>query len=725
MLTSTRLILLLALALTLSTNAFAATIFSEDFQDGNYTGWTIGGSGSSATANLYASNYSLRLRNSRTATQSVPTTGYTGVSISSSIAAYLLEWNDTCVTEISTNGGSSWTSVNTVVDGQDNGVTLYTTSASPAGIDNNPNVQVRLRSQGNNNADYCYFDDIEVTGTGGTPPPPACDYDCLPGDGTVSRSSLTYSTLQTAGTGSLVDMSAFAVPSGAADPSNTFQGTLSFTAVQRGWSSMRDTYSYSGISNIKKLPDFNYQFVQHGTHLIPVNRGLQITSHPVWELILEPGRVWNETSDSGFSRAAIPFALQEYGANCTHNGVMSFLFKNDGSISSVAYEIASETCNYYQFNLYGRLSASYTPASVANAATIKSDYVTEVSNRMPTQPISALATDYPGTGISTSNIGSEQSASARSAFGVAYNGVHYTGGCDTRYGTYPYCDVLDLPSYSVAKSTYGGYGLMAMEQLYPGVKNLSVYSQVSTCPSSRWNDVKLENLLDMSTGNYTSSGFEVDEGSTAMLNGFFLDYSDSGMTSFACSYPRKVTPGTSWVYHTSDTYLLGRAMDQYLGQDSYTWMVNNVYKPLKLSPTAYTSVRTFDASNQQVSGFGLTYHRDDVVKLAELVNNAAGTIGGTQKLKLSMVNEVLQTTAYHGLNAGSAYDSYDNGFWIWKADTALGCGSAKYIPYMSGFGGISVVLLPNNMVYYFFSDNAEYTFNTSVGELDKIADFCN
>ena len=91
-------------------------------------------------------------------------------------------------------------------------------------------------------------------------------------------------------------------------------------------------------------------------------------------------------------------------------------------------------------------------------------------------------------------------------------------------------------------------------------------------------------------------------------------------------------------------------------------------------------------------------------------------IGGTQKLKVSMVNEAMQTTSYHGLNAGSAYDSYDNGFWIWKADAALGCSSAKYIPYMSGFGGISVVLLPNNMVYYFFSDTAK--------ELNKIGNFC-
>jgi len=708
----------------LSGNVLAATIFSEDFQDGNFNGWMIGGTGASATTNLYSGNYSLRLRYARTATQAVSTAGYTGVSISTSIAASLLEATDKCAAEVSTNGGGTWAAVNTVSDGQDDGVTLYTASASPSGIDNNGAVQLRLKSQGGDDSDYCYFDNIVLTGTLSTPPP-SCDYDCLSGSGSVSRSALTYTTMQTAATGSLVDLSAFAVPSGATNPSNSFQGTLNFTAVQRGWASVRDTAGYASIGSIKKMPNFNYAFVQHGTHLIPVNRGLQVTSHPVWELILEPGRVWNENSDNGFSRAAIPFALQEYGANCTHNGVLTFLFKTDGSLSSVAYEIASETCNYYQFNLYGRLSASYTPATVSNAAAIKTAYETEVANRMTTKPISALATDYPGSGITVATIGSEQTSSARTAFGVAYNGVHYTGGCNTRYGTYPYCDVLALPSYSVAKSTYAAYGLMALEQLYSGAKNLSVYSQVSTCPSSRWNDVKLENLIDMATGNYTDAGFQVDEGSSAMLDNFFLNYSDSGMTSFACGYPRKATPGTSWVYHTSDSYLLGRAMDQYLGQDSFNWMVSNVYTPLKLSPTAKTSIRTFDTANQQVSGFGLTYHRDDIVKLAEFVNNANGAIGGTQKLKASMVNEVLQNTSYHGLNVGSAYDTYDNGFWIWKADTALGCSSNRYIPYMSGFGGIAVILLPNNMVYYFFSDTAEYTFVNSVIQLDKIGDFCN
>lgn len=129
--------------------------------------------------------------------------------------------------------------------------------------------------------------------------------------------------------------------------------------------------------------------------------------------------------------------------------------------------------------------------------------------------------------------------------------------------------------------------------------------------------------------------------------------------------------------------------------------------------------------HQQLFGFGLANHRDDIVKLAELVKSAGGAIGGTQKLKSLMVDEVLQTTSCHGLNAGSACDSYDNGFWIWKADTALGCSSAKYIHYMSGYGGIAVILLPNHMVRYFVSENAEYTFVNSAMELSKIGNFCS
>jgi hypothetical protein len=43
---------------------------------------------------------------------------------------------------------------------------------------------------------------------------------------------------------------------------------------------------------------------------------------------------------------------------------------------------------------------------------------------------------------------------------------------------------------------------------------------------------------------------------------------------------------------------------------------------------------------------------------------------------------------------------------------------------MSGFGGITVVMLPNGAIYYVFSDNAEFSWLESVRELAKLGDFC-
>lgn len=70
--------------------------------------------------------------------------------------------------------------------------------------------------------------------------------------------------------------------------------------------------------------------------------------------VLEPGCVWNEPSDGGMSRAALLFALIETNANCTHNGVLTFLFDERGNVSEVTWQIASETCAYLQFDAWRR-----------------------------------------------------------------------------------------------------------------------------------------------------------------------------------------------------------------------------------------------------------------------------------------------------------------------------------------------------------------------------------
>ena len=179
----------------------------------------------------------------------------------------------------------------------------------------------------------------------------------------------------------------------------------------------------------RTLPqDFAFEFVQEDGEIIPVRRGPQPSAHGGWEFVLEPGRVWNEPGDQGFTRAAIPFALQEKNANCLHNGVLMFLFKNDGAISHVALQISGETCSYLKFDMWGALAGVYVPRVVAARADTLAVHRAEVAHRLPVRPLAQLAQDYPSVNIAALAIGA---ARARTVYGLVVNGVNYVSACAT------------------------------------------------------------------------------------------------------------------------------------------------------------------------------------------------------------------------------------------------------------------------------------------------------
>ncbi|MBV2130616.1 serine hydrolase [Arsukibacterium indicum] len=562
---------------------------------------------------------------------------------------------------------------------------------------------------------------------------PASSLD-LPGDGRVSRTGLSYSQLTGTGNISLQNYSQFALPANAANPLNQFSGTLTLNIVN-GTLTEQGTDLAGSYTNPDRLPDFSFQFVQYGSHLIPVQRQLITTSHPTWEYLLLPGRVWQEITDNGYSRVALPFALQEVNANCTHNGVMTFLFKDDGNVSRVAYQIAQETCQYFKFNLHGILNASYQPATVSGAAAIKTAYVREVTERLPVKPLTALINDYPQAGIVLSNLGSDQSSSHLSAYGVYYNGVHYAGRCATRTGDYPFCEQMVLPSYSVAKSVVAGFALMRLEQKYAGnQRGLAISDYVRECAASRWADVSFGQTLDMATGNYTSVKLSADESAQATIDNFFLAASHQQKIQHACAYPRKAKPGSQFVYHSSDSYILSRAMQQYYrslagaSTDYYTeLLVSELWRPLQLSPLTYNSKRTYDAIALTWAGYGLSFISDDLIKLGRFAYQQQGQLNGQQLLAPDMLQDAMQRGTNGGLSAGKASSRYRYGFWAYNlSDSALlSCENPSWVPYMSGFGGIGVVMLPNKMVYYYVSDNSEYGFTKTVKELAKISPVCS
>jgi hypothetical protein len=561
----------------------------------------------------------------------------------------------------------------------------------------------------------------------------------LTGSGFVDRSLLTYNDLMTGSATTPVDDGAFAMPIAAAMPSVVFEGSLKFTSSGNndGYKVIRDDQNYAADPARFHLPEFDLQFLQDGSYLIPVTQGLVFSGNPYWNYIIGPGRIWQETSDRGFARASFPFALVERNQNCTFNGLMAFLF--DGTqVSLVRYQVTQETCLYFKFDLWGQASANYIPETIPEAALLKSVHAAEVANRLPTKPISALESDFPDANVNLAHFSSGIRPEHMTAYGLVINGINYISDCRTRYGEYAYCESMRLPSYSTAKSAFAAVALMRLGQKYgAGVYDLLIKDYVSEAAlgAGDWTKVTFGNTLDMTTGNFESAGFQEDEYSTVMIA--FLDRSESTADKirYAFQFPFREDPGQTWIYHTSDTFLLARAMNNYLvqnegsGADIFNFVRDEVYIPLKLSQGALTSVRTDNSpGGVPFGGYGLFWTQDDIAKIGHWLNVQDGMLEGNQVLEPGLLAASMQKIPeQRGLNTtGTPAFKYKGSFWAkeWTPSTARGSTCSFWTPFMSGFGGITVVLMPNDSIYYYFSDNNEFSWYDAVNESNKLSPMC-
>ena len=555
----------------------------------------------------------------------------------------------------------------------------------------------------------------------------------------LARDALDFDTMATGRYPRSVDLSAYAPGLDARPPSHRFEGRLklSGTPSTRTLIADKDYLRAQDIIQARTLPaDFEYAFVQDKDALIPVRRGPIPSSHGWWEFVLEPGKVWDEPGDHGYTRAAIPFSLIQKNANCTHNGVLMLLFDDKGATTRAAMQVSSETCQYLQLDMWGWLQAAYTPAPVERSVDVIAAHEHEVAARLPTRPLADLARDHPGILPGNLAIGD---ARASTRHGVLVDGIHYVSPCATRHGDYPYCDVLDVPSYSVAKSAVAAVALMRMESLYPGTAAETVSDLVPAtgCRSDAWRGVELVDLLDMATGHYDSPDYMADE-DAAKIVAFFQPTTHPYKLAFGCeAYPRKQAPGARWVYHTSDTYLLGVALNADLrskpsraAQDIFgDILVPDIYRPLRLSQTALVTRRTYDSYAQPFFGWGLTLHADDIVKLARFFGPDRGRIDDRVLLDQTMLDAAMQRDpGARGLQVATLDRyRYQHGVWARNVQRELGCAHETWVPFMSGFGGINVVMFPNGVVWYNVADDgklASIDFAAPAVEIAKLGSYC-
>lgn len=579
--------------------------------------------------------------------------------------------------------------------------------------------------------------------------------DPLGGNGDVNRSVLTYSQLfsNTAPAAPVDDTGGFALPANAAAPSQAFEGTLTLSNPAASGSAqiLRNDFAYNAASDSpwQHLASFSFQFVQNGSYFIPVRQGLVITGSTAWNYIVGPGRVWQENSDNGYMRVSFPFALVERNQNCVHNGEMTFLFNSAKSpkISRVRYQVTQETCLYFKLNMWGQLAATYTPGSVADDQALENAQAAEVANRLPTKPLSALATDYPNSGINVANFTQGfHSPADITAYGLFINGVNYVSGCQTRYGTYAFCDNMRLPSYSIAKSSFAGVAMMWLGQQYgKAVYGQPVRSYVPQyVDGGDWKNVTFDNVADMATGNYISAGNHADEGRSEERAFLGAEPYSTKLADAFTPFPHKAVPGTTWVYQSHATFILTQAMNSYLqqqqgsGADIFNSIRDAVYKPLNMSQGSLSTLRTDNSgSGKPIGSYGLFFTQDDIAKIGRFLNNGGGVINNAQVLEATRLQESLFRTKNPSTLGLPVPDTgtpvvpktfrYHNQFWAKHMTTSefpqYRCNF--WVPFMSGYGGNTVLLLPNGATYYIFSDGNEFVWYTAVNEINKVAPLCH
>jgi Beta-lactamase len=499
------------------------------------------------------------------------------------------------------------------------------------------------------------------------------------------------------------------MPIGRVEPArHVFKGILTVPASTM----FRARHGCAGLAEL--LPGFEVAFFTHEEHLVPVAR--DILQPP--GIILSPGRVWSEPGDEGLSRASFPFVLTDPHVNEAHHGLATFLYDNS-RVSALRMQVVQESAPpWNKYDGWAQISVAYTPGSIPNEQARRAQFADELQHQTPIRPWSALPVS-PWPSWLDAFDGGTPPADLK-ASGLIIDGVIYLRGCETRAGPYPYCREMRHGVYSVTKSLGAAVALLRLAQQYGDqVFDLKIKDYVAvTAPHDGWERVTFKDALNMATG----------VGESWPQRELLRPFGDEEQPKFgvwlrvgtaqqklalAFSYDKYPWgPGEVLRYSSINTFVLAAAMDSFLkrqaGPNAHLWdmVVAEVFRPIGIFhlPTRHTQEADGTPGIPPL-GYGLYPNVDDIAKLTTLLHNG-GRHQGQQLLSAAKVAEALYKTETRGLPSGRANQFGDGRYhlslWSEPYRTANGC--FFQIPYMAGWGGNLVVLLPNSTSAFRFTD---------------------
>lgn len=501
----------------------------------------------------------------------------------------------------------------------------------------------------------------------------------------------------------------------AVEAKHDFLGTIVLEEVEMGTEPAQFSTTDVLGKNPRIFPAVEIAFFTHGKDLVPVSRdviryGSTDKGRSYWDVIVQPGRVWSEPGDGGWSRASFPFALVHSIEGETHNGIATFLY-DDRQVSNLRFQIVQQTAPYYivdYFTAWGQAPAAYRPGGIADLARLRQDYDAEVADRFPMTDWAKLEAE----------VGTEALADFESAMnpdevlvsGLVHNGTLYHKPCKSAAGPLPYCERMRFGVWSVTKAAANATALLRLAQKYgPEVFDARIADYVEvTAEHDGWKDVTFGDALNMATGvgfgTMARDPNDIDDG---YLEGNYAAWYEAPSEAEKLAETFKSPdlpwgPGEVARYRDQDMFLLGVAMAEFLKEkegpkaDLWTMLVEEVYKPIGIHHAPINrTIESDGGAGQPMMAYGYYPTLGDLAKIAQLYHDR-GRHEGKQILHAGKIGELIYGTHERGLPTGGANPygegRYHMAFWHDRYDSPEGC--QLYLPMMRGWGGNIVLLMP-------------------------------
>jgi hypothetical protein len=219
------------------------------------------------------------------------------------------------------------------------------------------------------------------------------------------------------------------------------------------------------------FPAFSLPVATRGEWLVPLERDIILSGRgaggsggSLWNVIANPGRVWEEPTDAGYSRAALLLTFTDNYVGQARNGLATFVF-NDLEMSPVAFQITQETSpseEYRRVDFSALVPVSWEPGCPAGAEAALAAFDREVATRLPLRPWSAL----PDAAASQATSRDGFADTDLSAVALLLDGQLYQQEVATRSGPHPWPEWMRHGVFSVTKTMGLGLSMFYLAQRY-------------------------------------------------------------------------------------------------------------------------------------------------------------------------------------------------------------------------------------------------------------------